>query len=280
MTNVFSSGYFSQFPLIAGIWAFIFAASIDVNIVRLFLEAYIAKHQGQLKESRIAFWVGLGLACVTGAALLIEGLQQSIGLEWNDPILRFVIGLLIFLRVVLVVVLMAREGGKLGQIILTFLPEIAVQERPALSGIPDERMGDDEMVSAQKEEEKEPLIQEEIEARVEPQNEPISHQQKEHLDGSTSRRTMTIEEVVNLSGLTERKVKNLIQKRVLKVSSRNKNLVLMSSFEEWQKTNETPVKEAFSHEEIIAESNGKTHGNGHTHPDLKDLAIVAKAEAE
>src|SRR5579884_3249233 len=125
MMNVFTSGMFSSYGWIPSIWAFIFAATIDVNIVRLFLEAQIEKLRGNKRGSAIAFYVGLGLAIVTGAALLIEGLQQSIGLEWSNLALRWAIGILIFFRVGFVVVLMAREGGKLGQLVAPMLAEMA-----------------------------------------------------------------------------------------------------------------------------------------------------------
>lgn len=114
MTNVFSSGYFSQYPFISGLWAFIFAATIDVNIVRLFLESHCEKVKGHVSSARTTFWVALGLSIVTGVALLVEGLQQSIGLSWNDGTVKVFISLIIALRVILVVVLMAREGCKLG----------------------------------------------------------------------------------------------------------------------------------------------------------------------
>lgn len=114
MTNVFTSGYFSRYPGIGGLWAFIFAATIDVNIVRLFLESHCERVKGNVSASRMAFWVALGLAIVTGAALLVEGLQQSIGVQWTDGTVKGFIGVLIAARVILVVVLMAREGCKLG----------------------------------------------------------------------------------------------------------------------------------------------------------------------
>lgn len=114
MCNVFSGGYFSRFPFISGLWAFIFAATIDVNIVRLFLESHCEKVKGRVSSARTTFWVALGLSIVTGVALLVEGLQQSIGLLWTDETVKVSISLIIALRVVLVVVLMAREGCKLG----------------------------------------------------------------------------------------------------------------------------------------------------------------------
>jgi hypothetical protein len=110
MTNIFTAGEFAQYAWIKNTWAFIFALAIDVNIVRLFLESSI-------ERSKSAFYIGLGLAAVTGAALLIEGLQQSIGVQWSDQTVQFMIACLIGCRVVLVVVLMAREGYKLGKLI-------------------------------------------------------------------------------------------------------------------------------------------------------------------
>jgi Helix-turn-helix domain of resolvase len=110
MSNVFTSGQFARWPYVQTIWAVIFASAIDVNIVRLFIESYVDK-------SRDAFWIGLCLGCVTGAALLIEGLQQSIGLTWTSWYVQFTIAMLVFARVVCVIILMAREGKKLGQML-------------------------------------------------------------------------------------------------------------------------------------------------------------------
>ena len=110
MTNIFTSGEFAQYVWIKNAWAFIFAMAIDVNIVRLFIEA-------RIEHSKSAYTIGLGLAAVTGAALLIEGLQQSIGIQWGNQSVQIVIGVLIAFRVLFVVVLMAREGYKLGKLI-------------------------------------------------------------------------------------------------------------------------------------------------------------------
>ena len=59
---------------------------------------------------------------------------------------------------------------------------------------------------------------------------------------TTSRRTMTIEQAINTTNLTERQVKNLIKKGTFKVSSRNKNLLLIASIEAWQKTQKTDAE--------------------------------------
>jgi len=64
---------------------------------------------------------------------------------------------------------------------------------------------------------------------------PFEEEQKPQSEQTASRRTMTIEEVVNATGLTERRVKNLIQKRTLKVSPRNPQLILISSVDDWLK---------------------------------------------
>lgn len=129
MSNVFTAGTFAHWPYIATIWAVIFSVAIDVNIVRLFLES-------KINEDRGAFCIGLGLCLVTAAALFIEGIEQSIGLNWDTDIIRSAIFLLVGLRVILVIVLMAREGRRLGEWLLTLpqsSPPISVQIVPELA---------------------------------------------------------------------------------------------------------------------------------------------------
>jgi len=120
MTNVFSAGTFVHWPYVSTIWAFIFALAIDVNIVRLFVEA-------KTDKSKMAFIVGLGLCIVTGAALFIEGLQQSIGIAWSDEKIQTAVGILVGCRVILVIVLMAREGLKLGEVCMAFDLQVALK---------------------------------------------------------------------------------------------------------------------------------------------------------
>jgi hypothetical protein len=126
MTNIFTAGAFAQYTWTKNTWAFIFSLAIDVNIVRLFIEA-------RIERSKSAYTIGLGLAAVTGAALLIEGLQQSIGVQWSSQGVQSVIALLIAFRVVFVVVLMAREGYKLGKLI-----EVAVKPPVQESVLPEQ----------------------------------------------------------------------------------------------------------------------------------------------
>lgn len=126
MSNVFTSGTLAHWSFVQDTWAIIFAAAIDVNIVRLFLEAHLEKSWG-------AYTIGIGLTCVTGAALLIEGLQQSIGLQWDNQIVQVTIGILISFRVLFVVVLMAREGTKLGKLVGVLVKpttQLSVQPQP------------------------------------------------------------------------------------------------------------------------------------------------------
>jgi len=106
ISNVFTRGQLAQASWLQFLWAIIFAAAIEVNIVRLFFEA-------KFDHDRTAKVLGIGLAIVAGAALLIEGLQQSIGFAWDNPYIQWIVGSVIFLRVLVVVVLMAREGSKL-----------------------------------------------------------------------------------------------------------------------------------------------------------------------
>lgn len=111
LTNVFTAGEFAQYPWIKNAWALMFSIAIDVNIVRLFVESKVDK-------SRWAFTIGIGLCIVTGAALLLEGLQQSIGLSWQSVPVQGTISIIVGLRVLLVIILMAREGRKLGDLVL------------------------------------------------------------------------------------------------------------------------------------------------------------------
>lgn len=107
VANVFTRGQLAQSSDVQTAWAIIFAVAIEVNIVRLFFEA-------RYDDDKHAKWLGIGLAIVAGVALLIEGLQQSIGVNWSSFAMQSVIGIVIFLRVVVVVFLLAREGSRLG----------------------------------------------------------------------------------------------------------------------------------------------------------------------
>lgn len=106
ISNVFVRGQLATWQGLAFVWAVIFAAAIEVNIVRLFFEAKMNADKG-------AFTLGIILAIVAGAALLIEGLQQSIGFDWSNFVVQWTIGLVVFLRVLVVVLLLAREGSRL-----------------------------------------------------------------------------------------------------------------------------------------------------------------------
>lgn len=106
ISNVFVRGQLATWSWLEIVWAVIFAAAIEVNIVRLFFEWKLDNDQG-------AKWLGIILALVAGVALLIEGLQQSIGFDWSNIFVQSVIGLVIALRVLVVVLLLAREGSKL-----------------------------------------------------------------------------------------------------------------------------------------------------------------------
>ncbi len=106
ISNVFTRGQIANDPRLQTAWAIIFAAAIEVNIVRLFFEWKLDRDNG-------ALWLGIGLVFVAGVALLIEGLQQSIGFGWGNFYLQFAVGSVIALRVFVVVLLLAREGSKL-----------------------------------------------------------------------------------------------------------------------------------------------------------------------
>lgn len=111
VSNVFTRGQLAQASWIETTWAIIFAAAIEVNIVRLFFESRLNKDRG-------AFWLGVGLVFVAGIALTIEGLQQSIGFNWSNYYVQVVVGFVVGLRVLVVVLLLAREGSRLGTTIL------------------------------------------------------------------------------------------------------------------------------------------------------------------
>lgn len=99
-----------QWPGVEIVWAVVFAAAIEVNIVRLFFEA-------RLYHDRIAFRSGVILVIVACFALLIEGMQQSIGFDWHSPLAQIGIGTVIVLRVCVVGLLLAREGSRLATVV-------------------------------------------------------------------------------------------------------------------------------------------------------------------
>ncbi len=153
MANVFTSGQFAQFPGISTAWAIIFSVAIDVNIVRLFVEA-------KLDKSWAAWWLGFGLCIVTGAALSIEGLEQSIGVVWTSQMIQTSITILVFCRVLLVILLMAREGAKLGTLLDT---------------LPVEKIAPPMTSTEQEEQEKEPGREHATEAITERDTEPLQN---------------------------------------------------------------------------------------------------------
>lgn len=106
ISNVFSRGELASLSWLEIVWVAVFAAAIEVNIVRLFFE-------WKFEHDNSAKWLGIGLVFVAGVALLMEGLQQSIGFTWNNFYVQCVIGTMIGLRVFVVVLLLAREGSKL-----------------------------------------------------------------------------------------------------------------------------------------------------------------------
>ncbi len=107
VANVFTRGQLASWPGLQFWWAVIFAAAIEVNIIRLFFDATYS-------NDAYAKRLGIGLVIVAGMALLIEGWQQSIGFDWGNSRLQVVIGFVVFLRVFVVVLLLAREGSRLG----------------------------------------------------------------------------------------------------------------------------------------------------------------------
>lgn len=112
VANVFTRGQLAQSQTVQIWWAIIFAAAIEVNIVRLFFES---KHD----NDKAAKSLGIGLIIVAGVSLIIEGVQQSIGFDWNNVYMQGVVGGVVGLRVIVVMFLLAREGSRLA----TLLPD-------------------------------------------------------------------------------------------------------------------------------------------------------------
>jgi hypothetical protein len=106
ISNVFTRGALANSSGLEMAWAVVFATAIEVNIVRLFFEWKLDKDNGALV-------LGIGLVFVAGVALLIEGLQQSIGFTWSNLYVQIVVGVVVGLRVLVVVLLLAREGSRL-----------------------------------------------------------------------------------------------------------------------------------------------------------------------
>jgi len=110
VANVFTRGQLAQSQLIQMVWAVIFAAAIEVNIVRLFFES---KHD----HDTAAKSLGIGLIIVAGVSLIIEGIQQSIGFDWSNIWAQGVVGSVVGLRVIVVMFLLAREGSRLATVL-------------------------------------------------------------------------------------------------------------------------------------------------------------------
>ena len=106
VANVFTSGQLIQSHTVQVWWSIIFAASIEVNIVRLFYES---KRDNDKEAKKL----GIGLIVVAGVSLIIEGMQQSIGFDWYIWYIQLIVGLVVSLRVFFVMFLLAREGSRL-----------------------------------------------------------------------------------------------------------------------------------------------------------------------
>ena len=101
MVNVFTGGALSQWRWLEFVWAIVFSVAIEVNVSRLLSE-----------RTKLSVALGLCLAVVAGIALIIEGLQQTIGVSWDNVWLHRAVVFSIILRVVVVVALMAVEAHK------------------------------------------------------------------------------------------------------------------------------------------------------------------------
>jgi hypothetical protein len=124
IANVFMHGQLASDTRLQFAWAVLFAAAIEVNIVRLFFEAKLDKDHG-------AFVLGIVLAIVAGAALLIEGLQQSIGFDWSNILVQWTVGIVVAARVIVVVWLLAREGSRLASSMIDTAQPLTQIDTPA-----------------------------------------------------------------------------------------------------------------------------------------------------
>jgi hypothetical protein len=187
IANVFMRGQLASDTRLQFAWAVLFAAAIEVNIVRLFFEAKLDKDRG-------AFVLGIVLAFVAGVALIIEGLQQSIGFDWNNVYVQSFIGLVVALRVCVVVWLLAREGSKLAS-------ALSDTEQPIYACF------------VQFDTPKEPeVIQKSVPIRVLPQhkNNPTQNKIRAVLKSKPDVSIRTLAEKAGVSPGTAQKYKNLI----------------------------------------------------------------------
>src|SRR6266702_1451982 len=104
MANLFTAGKAAQWDNISVVWAWLYAAAIETNVVRLFTE-----------KRKASFALGLGLGVVTCIALQFEGMQQTGSMMWNNPTVQMLLPWIIALRSILVYVLIAYEGRRLMQ---------------------------------------------------------------------------------------------------------------------------------------------------------------------
>jgi hypothetical protein len=102
MANLFTAGHAAQWDNISVIWAWVYAAAIETNVIRLFTE-----------KRKASFALGLGLGVVTCIALQFEGMQQTGSMMWNNPTVQMLLPWIIALRSILVYVLIAYEGRRL-----------------------------------------------------------------------------------------------------------------------------------------------------------------------
>lgn len=64
------------------------------------------------------------------------------------------------------------------------------------------------------------------------ENEPVLQEQKKPM---AAKKSLTFEQVKQKTGLSEREIKSLLTKKILRRSRRNPNLVLTDSVLAWQK---------------------------------------------
>lgn len=102
MANLFTAGRAAQWDNVSIVWAWIYAAAIETNVVRLFTE-----------KRKASFALGLGLGVVTCIALQFEGMQQTGSMMWNSATVQILLPWIIGLRSILVYVLIAYEGRRL-----------------------------------------------------------------------------------------------------------------------------------------------------------------------
>ncbi len=241
LTNVFTTGSLVTITGVQLAWAILFSAAIEVNSVRLFIESAI-------DDSKTDFGIAIVLTIVAGAALFVEGLQQTTGFDWSNLWVRIVIGFLLAARVVCVMILLGREGRKLGHSLKPQKMEVneleKLPEKQELN--PEDQAVKDEV----KEQNTDPLPVIEIEVKPDVLDTANDDQIQFAEDVLavlktypkvyskwlvTGQKTATIEDVMEVTGISRKMISNRLNDGTLKRSGRNADLIRISTVIEWLK---------------------------------------------